>query len=144
MSRITSEALNLTEDSERPQSPVGQPSPEVPPLPPHVTRGFHRTSHKRKRTLSQAMLGPMLVNTVGNFPSKILLLLSHTSPSKNTRKNTTMRNMKCARILLHNNFAMSTRTMRTIHISTQLKCLPIDLPYLVVFWILGLIVIFQQ
>ena len=34
MSRITSEALNLAEDSECSPSPAAQPSPDVPPLPP--------------------------------------------------------------------------------------------------------------
>ena len=34
MSRITSEALNLSDDSECSPSPAAQPSPEVPPLPP--------------------------------------------------------------------------------------------------------------
>jgi len=47
MSRITSEAINLTEDSERPPSPAVHPSPEVPPLSYIATLcGFHRTPYK--------------------------------------------------------------------------------------------------
>ena len=69
--------------------------------------------------------------------------MSPPSPPKNKRTNTTMRNMKCVRILSHNNFVKSTRKMSTTHILTQFKCLPIDLTYLVVFWIVEEIVVFS-
>ena len=90
---------------------------------------------------SQAMLGFAAANDASNFLGRIHRLLYPSPPNMMTR-NTMMKSMNSARTPLQNNSAMSAKMiMKTTnkHISIQLNCQLITLPYLVVSWTLELI-----
>ena len=142
MSRITQESIDLTEDSNLQPSPVAQTSQETPNLfllpsstinciwyllpsgkvcyqyKLHLQTTYLSGHFVRMMTgiLSQVMHALAFVNGVSNFHTMILLLMYPLSTQ-------TMMRIRNITLIGHsyNNFMMSTRTMRMIHISMQLK-----------------------